>query len=348
MMTIKAFPWQKTAAILALVTLSTPASAQQPPGRPFGVQSEPWAIPSGPARLEYTAPAGCPTEAELRSGAASRLNRDPFVPAGSPAPLVVRTRITRDGAGYAAAVDLRDSSGRVLWMRPPLGDDDCGRLAGIVATITIPTLLQPLSQTPAPAAPPPPVPAPLAPPPAVAPMPDTKASSIARPVFRLGARGAVAIGAGPAVTGAFTAGIGAGWERFSINLEGRADVPATAMVDAGVRLRTSILAGSLVPCGHYKWFVGCGLVTVGVLRDEGVNLDVPARDSAAYFAAGLRAALEWPIVPAFALSLSADVLVNLHPIAAQADVMGARMEVWRSGPFTALVGAGVVARFGGP
>jgi hypothetical protein len=334
------------ALIFSALTLAAPAAAQHPPaGRLFGTQGEPPPIPSGPARLEYTAPEGCPDESELRSGAASRMGSDPFVSAGAPAALLVRTRITRQGAGYAAAVELRDSAGHVLWTRPPLGDADCSRLVRIIATITIPTLLEPPLQAPAPPPLPPP---PAPPPPPVAPPPDAKAPPAGRPAFRLGARAALVVGAGPAVTASLAAAVGAGWEHFSIHLEGRADLPATGTVEAGVRLRTSILAGSIVPCGHYGWFVGCGIVTIGVLRDEGVNLDVPAHDSAAYLAAGVRAALEWPIVPAFALVLSGDALVNLHPIAAQADVMGGRREIWRSGPFAGLVGGGVVARFGGP
>jgi hypothetical protein len=157
----------------------------------------------------------------------------------------------------------------------------------------------------------------------------------------------VAIAAAPSVAASLSADIGAGWEHFSINLEGRVDVPSSGTVDLGKRIRTSIFAGSIVPCGHYKWFVGCGLVTVGVFRDEGINLVKPAQDSAAYLAAGLRAGLEWPIVPAFALRVSGDALLNLHQAAAQAKLAGNLMEVWRASPFTAIVGAGVVARFGG-
>lgn len=338
------------AVVPAVLLLAAPALAQEPPGRIFSAQGDPPPAPTGgPARLEYTAPDGCPTEAELRSTAASRMGHDPFVPPGAPAGLLVRIRVTRQGAGHVAAVEMRDSTGRVLWTRPPLGDADCRRLVGVIATITVPTLLEPPQAQAQPTAPaPPPPPPPIAPAPPAAPPADTRPATTPRPAFRIGARGGAVFGAAPGPAASFALDVGAGWEHFSLNLEGRADLPASGMVDEGVRLRTSVLAGSLVPCGHYKWFVGCGIVTVGVLRDEGVNLDVPARDAAAYFAAGIRAGVEFPVVPAFAFRVSGDVLLNLHPIAAQADVEAGRMEVWRTGPFAALIGGGVVARFGGP
>jgi hypothetical protein len=357
---MKRFVLFSASYIVAATLWAAPVAAQQP-GRLFGTQADPTPAPPqppGPTALAYTAPTGCPTEAELRNGAASRIGVDPFVAPGAPAVQILSTTVSQARGGYVATVELRESGGRLLWTRPPIVDPDCRRLVSIIATITVPTLLDPprVRSAPEPPQPPPPAPPPpaaVAPPPSP-PVPDTKATSIARPAFRLGARGGVAIAAAPAVAGSLSADIGAGWEHFSINLEGRADVPVSGVVDGGVRLRTSIFAGSIVPCGHYKWFVGCGLVTVGAFRAEGVGLGASMQGADVYFAAGLRAGLEWPIVPAFALRLSGDMLVNLHPIAAdvltvmQPKNTSSTMEIWRSGPFTAIVGAGVVARFGGP
>jgi hypothetical protein len=169
----------------------------------------------------------------------------------------------------------------------------------------------------------------------------------ARPALRLGARAGVALGLLPAPAGAFAADLGAGWEHFSINLEGLATLPMERDVEAGVRLRSSLLAGSVVPCGRYGWLSGCGLLSIGALRAEGANLKPNAQGTAAYLGAGLRAALEWPIVPSFALRLSADALVNVRTVAAHFTIGGAPVEVWRSGPFAGVLGAGLVLRFGG-
>ncbi len=90
------------------------------------------------------------------------------------------------------------------------------------------------------------------------------------------------------------------------------------------------------------------MLSLGGLRAEGVNVLHPAGDSTLYAVAGVRAGLEWPLVPAFALRVSGEVLVNLHQAAAQVEFQPGLMEVWRSGPFAGVVGAGAVVRFGGP
>ena len=349
-------------SVAACLLGAAPASAQQPPpASPVfraAPQAPPVPAPSRPTsvvvRVDYsragTAEA-CPDERELRNVVAARMGYDPFAQPGGFAPPLLRVRVERGGGGFVASFQLLDPAGKVLWSRPPLADPDCAHLVHVIGEVTIPVAIDVAASAatlPTAPLPPAPVPPPALPPP-LAPTVDRAAPprGSAGPTVRLGARGGVAIGVGPAVTAALSADVGVGWEHFSINLEGRADVPAAGDVDMGVRLRTSVLSGSLVPCGHYRWFVGCGLLSLGVLRAEGVNVLHPAEDSTFYAAAGVRAGLEWPVVPAFALRVSGDVLVNLHPAAAQVELQPGLMEVWRSGPFAGVVGAGVLARFGG-
>jgi hypothetical protein len=324
------------------------AHAQGAPGRPlFGVQKDDASAPAIAVRLDYSAADGCPAEKELRDIVAARMGYDPFTPPTTPAPFFLHITLSRQGAGFAGVVELRDAAGRVVWSRPPLVETDCRRLASVIGGVTV-TVAIDTASTQAAAAPPPP--APLSLPPPAQPTPDAAppSTSVTRPAVRLGVRAAAAIGVGPAPTAAITADLGAGWTAFSIAVEGRADVPTTGGVSMGVSARTSVLAASLLPCGHFRWFVGCGILSVGVLRAEGVDVLHAAQDSGIYAAAGVRAGLEWPVVPAFALRLSADALVNLHPLAAQVDFEAGKGQVWRSGPFAAMVGGGAVARFGGP
>jgi hypothetical protein len=167
----------------------------------------------------------------------------------------------------------------------------------------------------------------------------------------------------PGPTGAFSADIGAGWEHVSINLEGLATLPVERDVDAGVRLRSSLLAGSVVPCGHYGWFTGCGLLSIGALRLEADHLTAAApKDTVGYYAApstsgvylgaGLRAALEWPVTSVLVVRLSADALVNArtitsHILYGQTQASATPVEVWRSAPFAGVLGGGLVLRLGG-
>ena len=259
----------------------------------------------------------------------------------------LRTTIARRPGGFVATVELRDPAGRLLWSRPPLAEADCGRLVSVIGGLTVTIAIDNAATAAAAVAPPPPEPPPTLPPPPPTPLPPPPPAPWPR--VRLGVRAAAAVGVGVGPAASLSADLGLGWQPFSVAVEGRADVPATGDVGMGVQGRTSVLAASLVPCGHYGWFVGCGVVSVGVLRTNGVNVVHPAReDSGIYVAAGVRAGLEWPVIPALALRLSGDLLLNAHPLAAQVEFQPGREEVWRSGPFAALVGAGVVVRFGGP
>jgi hypothetical protein len=351
------------AASLALVLLCVaPAFGQAPPPRApnriYDVAPDtppappPSTVPPGaPVRLDYAAPAGCPEEGDLRRTVAAHMGYDPFATGPVPQAYLIRLLITpQRGGGFVAALEVRDPAGRALWVRPPLADPDCARLVSAFGSVSIrasfdtapraPDSPAPIVIMPPPEQPPPP-------PPVVPPPPS------ARPALRLGARAGVALGLLPAPAGAFSADLGAGWEHFSINLEGLATLPVERVVDAGVRLHSSLLAGSVVPCGHYGWFTGCALVTVGALRLEGSegNLAVVKSGTGAYLSTGLRAALEWPIVQVLALRLSGDMLVNLHPIGAQkvreAPASSTPIEVWRSAPVAGVLGAGLVLRFGG-
>jgi hypothetical protein len=314
-----------------------------------------WALAAAPAgaaepravsRLDYSSAETCPGEPELRSIVAARMGTDPFTAGPAPAAPTVRVIVERRPGGFAGTVELRDPAGRLVWSRPPLMDADCRRLVEVLGSISIPAAIDgpalpavPIAPTMPPAAPPFPAPPPTPPP-------------AAGPAFRVGARGGLAVGLTPTPTAHIAVDVGVGWPSFSLALEGGAALPMQGDADAGVRLRTSIVSGSLVPCGHYKWFVGCGLISVGALRAEAVNATTPATSTGIFVAAGARAGLEWPIVPAFALRLSADALVNLHPLGAQAlkgptPVQAIPVEAWRSGPFAGVLGAGFVARFGG-
>jgi hypothetical protein len=331
------------AAAPALAQEASPASARG--HRLFGAEADA-AAPSVAVRLAYTPADGCPSEKELRDIVAARMGRDPFTPAGAATPVafLLRADIARQRDGFVATLELRDPGGSVLWSRPPLAEADCGRLLNVIGGLTVTIAIDSAATAAAATAPEPP-PAPPPPPPAPPPPPPTPSSPW--PSVRVGVRAAAAIGVGPAPAASLSADLGLGWQFFSIAAEGRADLPATGDGAMGVRWRTSVLAASVVPCGHYGWFFGCGVVSVGVLRVDHFNVLQPAQDSGIYVAAGLRAGLEWPIVPAFALRVSGDVLLNAHPLAVQVKFNQGLAEVWRSGPFAALIGAGLVVRFGG-
>jgi hypothetical protein len=296
-------------------------------------------------RLAYAAPPGCPDERGLRAILGARLGYDPVDPA---APRVLRISIVPASARFTVTAVVRAPTGGVLWSRPPLTDADCRALVENLALLikfAIDPAASDVSSPPADAPPTwlPPVPAAPVTPPAHDQREPSPLPTSPRPKLRLGLRGAGAVGTGPSPAGSISADLGVGWEHFSISGEGRLDLPATGTVAMNVQLQTRIGAGSLVPCGVYGWFVGCGVVTVGGLMAEGTSPPHAAAGASVYAAAGVRAGIEWPIpgVPALALRASADALATVQPVIVR--VMGAN--AWRTPPFSGLLGGGVVLRF---
>ena len=338
--------------LIPTLTLASSAALAQPTpsGRLFDVSPDAPAKAPGAGRvavrLEYTLAAGaaeaCPGEPELRGAVAAVIGYDPFQPS---AHALVRASVTKRGGAFAAVMEHRDATGRILWSRPALIDPDCRKLVGAMGLLIGGEIDPARAGTAAPQTIQAPAPAPIFVTPAAAPAANPPPPTPSRrPDLRLGARAGVTLGALPAPAAMIAIDGGVRWEHFSLSVEGRADLPVTAVVDSNAKLRASVLAGSLVPCGHLRWFVGCAVISVGALRLEGVDLAGASSGAAVYLAAGLRAGLEWPIprLPVIALRLSADVLATMHPIrAARAD----EREVWRTPPFAGVLAAGLGARF---
>jgi hypothetical protein len=349
-------------ASLALIFFAAPVLADDPAragGPLFGVAPEQPA-PSAPhpraaVRFTYSRPAGdtCPDERTLRGAVAARLGYDPGAASAELLP-ILRVTIFRQTGGFLARAEMRDPAGRRTWERPALTDMDCRHLVDVLG-LTLAIALDPGAmggEPPAPAAPPPLIPE-L--PPAVPPAPETPPTPPpdARPQLRLGLRAGLAVATLPRPAATLAADLGVAWPFFSIALEGRTDLPVTADVDHGIRIRASILAASLVPCGRWRWLFGCGVVSIGLLRaagerspgtDTGGDFQ-PRADAGVYAAAGLRAGAEWPLppLPRIALRLSGDALVTVRSMAALRTSDGAT--VWTTPPFAGLFGAGAVACF---
>jgi hypothetical protein len=308
-------------------------------------------------RLDYTRAPGaeaCPDERAARGAIAAKLGYDPAASPSSADHTLLTVRLARGAGGFVATAERRDLAGRVLWTRPPLVDADCRHLIDVLG-MAIAIELDPGAAGLAPPAPPPPEPPPpppLPPPPPPAPPP----LAAPRPAFRIGARAGVSLGVLPGPAPSVIAEVGVGWPFFSLGLEGRADLPITTTVDDGVQLRTSALLASLVPCGHWRWLFGCGVVAVGVLRAEGIagpHLTQPHADSGTYGAVGLRAGVEWPLPGAswLALRASADALVTIQPrrvlVTTQNEItkVTTQAAIWTSPPFSGLFTAGFALRF---
>lgn len=311
------------------------------------------------SRLEYTAPAGaCPDEQGFRDLVAARMNGvDPFAGALSDAP-AARTVVTirRVDRAYEGTIDRFDH-GAAAGTRKLGGQASCARLAEDLATSVV-LMVRPLvlpkppaspTETPAPTVAPPPPPAPAPPststpalpappaaPAATAPLP----SPTPRPRIRIGAGPTVAFGTEPAPSIGVSALVGVRWSLFSIDVEGRYDAPSsTAGRPGGGSVSASLAAGSLVPCVHARWFVGCAVVSAGAAR---ISASVePETHTRPYVGAGLRAGVEIPIIDPLVIQLAGDGLIAIVRPSASID----SVPVWQAPPVSGLLGIRLVASF---
>src|SRR5438132_1381316 len=65
--------------------------------------------------------------------------------------------------------------------------------------------------------------------------------------------------------------IGLGRGSITLDLEGRADFPASLRRDDGSGVSSSLVVGTVAPCGHLKILVFCGTASAGALHGEGLS-----------------------------------------------------------------------------
>jgi hypothetical protein len=294
--------------------------------------------PADEARLEYLRGPGaesCPGEEGLRDAVAAQMGgADPFSPRGSKRVVVT---IGRSARGFDGEFALYDAGGGLVGRRP-MSAPTCGALVQDLATslnLVLRPFLLPSAAPPGPASV---VAVPIVDAPPVAPAPAPAATG---PVLRLGLGVSMGLALSPAIVSpGFGGFVGVRWPWFSLSLEGRGDLPATTDGPSPAHLRTSLAAGAFAPCLHWRWMLGCGIVTFGALHGAGANVH-PDGQTAPYLAAGLRAGIEAPFSDHFAGQLTADGLLT----AVRARMLVGATEEWISPVASGSIGIRLVATF---
>jgi hypothetical protein len=320
--------------LLALVAASLPALAGE----------------RARARLEYVLGPGaerCPDRSALMGAIVARLGYEPW---DEQAPRLFKAIVRREGKILRAEVEIRDGD-RVVGRRElSSAENDCQELAAAVG-LAISIAIDPLSvgRKP-PAAPPASAPAPREPPPPATdhepPVPAVVAPVRPRPeTARLrvsaGLGGLVAVGSAPGVAGGLTLQARLRLEALSVGLEGRVDLPARTDSQGG-EVGTTLVAGALLPCVHWRYLAGCGNLTAGAIRAAGYGWERSDSGSAPYLAAGARGVLELPLVSVLSLRLHADLLAHVVRVRLQDPVTGDSF--WSTPPVCGTFGLGVAAR----
>ena len=285
-----------------------------------------WARPSARFVVDAEpAATSCLSGATVRDAVAERLGYDPFV---GDARASVHATFSKQAGGWAATVRVSDANGALLGERRLTSKAaTCRELVDAVA-LSIGVALDhggPLDAPPMtkdPVVPAPPVPTPdtrgedpfaaldatQAMPVPVAEDSASGWSTAIKPLVGVGT--SVAFGSAPAVAIGFAFEAGLTQRSWSVALEGRADLPASAS-GAAPGARTSLAVGSLVPCVRVKPLEACAVVSVGALFAEGLRVPVPKREEALYVTFGARAALAVPFVRAWAFVPFAEIATPL-------------------------------------
>jgi hypothetical protein len=326
------------------VAISVIAGAEEP------------AVPAaGDVALEYQLGRGaekCPDEQAFRDAVAAEprmKGADPFVGPGASASFRWRVQISAatsadTGAGFVAELTLDDQAGAERGRRTWKARTCREVVAGVAFTLggalePFPAAEAP-SVRPAPPPTPPPPRAPVAtaipkPPPAPPPSPPP---ARARPKVQIGAAGLVAANFAPSVALGFSGllGVRAQLESvaLSVSVEGRADLESRQAVSVAGKAyvaRTGFGGGSLVPCVHGSWLLGCGVLTIGAVRGGSDPSATPAESTALHVGTGLRGGLELPVTellklggPPLLVQLTGELTMNVL----QTDVTVDDAVVW--------------------
>ena len=273
--------------------------------------------------LRYAVPEGadCPSDDEFREMVSARLGSAPWASGEGSDARGERAKKADDAPVRVAKVQVLGTSARLTGL---MRLEERGQLIGerrftpvgpcreLIETIAFALVVavDPLRTA---AAQPPPSPAP-APEPAPSPAPELGAESaaVARPprpeiefVPSLGIVGSVA--AMPEVSFGLTVDLALRFPRFSLALEGRADLPRTAPLAMGGSVETALFVGGLIPCVRFGAGQGCVAARVGALRIKGEGLEEPRTATELYSSVGLRGGYELELSEGFALRLTAEL-----------------------------------------
>jgi hypothetical protein len=162
------------------------------------------------------------------------------------------------------------------------------------------------------------------------------------PHFGLGAGGAVAFGSAPEVAVGVRASAEIATGRWSLGIEGRYDLPASARTAEGGRARSSLAGGSFVPCFRAKGTWACGVVLASRVAIDGTSASgASASDASFFLGVGARLEMHLSLPLDFALRIVGEILA--HPIAYEL-VAGAE-RVFKSSVVSASLGPMLVRAF---
>lgn len=183
------------------------------------------------------------------------------------------------------------------------------------------------------------------------------------PRFGLAGSGHAAVGLGPAPAFGLSLSFELAWAKASLGLGARLDFPASKPSEQGGRVRATFVGAELVPClrvpftseaprepgeaaraglaGRGVAVAGCGLVLLGGVSAESLDVTAPRASGTFFAGAGLRLGLDVPLFAELSARFGADLVGHFTPYGL--SVNGAT--VFSSSPFSGRFGLGLVRFF---
>lgn len=305
------------------------------------------------ARLAYVRLPGaesCPGLTDARSAVVTRLGYDPF---RDEAGDLIEVFVERQARGLRARLQLKNAAGVVRGRRELSSHaGDCSELSNALA-LAIAIAVDPqafLALPPGPATPSTPAISPATPTPTgaaeelqlSAPPPPPPLEPETRPHVTAAVGALGLLGTTPGLlTGGLTVrfGVVAG-ERFSVNLDGRAELPNSMNLLPGTVSVTN-LSALLAPCVHLKVFAACAVVGAGVTRISSQGLGDARELTAPFFQVGGRVQVLVPVTRRLAFGGSLDLLAPV----ARPVLLVDQQPVWSAPPVNGSAGLFVAFAF---
>ena len=152
----------------------------------------------------------------------------------------------------------------------------------------------------------------------------------------------MAFGSAPEVAVGVRASAEVATGRWSLGLEGRYDLPASAQTAQGGRARSSLAGASFVPCFRAKGTWACGVVLASRVAIDGTSASgASASDAPFFLGVGARLEMHLSMPLDFALRIAGEILA--HPIPYELLADGQR--VFKSSVVSASLGPMLVRAF---
>lgn len=279
------------------------------------------------ARLVYVRGAGaeaCPDEATLRAAVKQRLGYDPFFPT---ARKTVVAQLTRTSKGYRARVQLAGEDGNARGERDlSTSGDDCGELTSAIAlAISLalddlddlapdPTPSDPAQSSPEPAPSSSPelaLPSELASPSELALLEPAPIAAASRAELAASLGPSVSLGTAPGAAAGMGLGLALRWPRIAARVDVRGELPSSADIGAGGRVRTNIASATGSLCVRFAIPFACAGAGVGAVWSSTEGIAGPANDHASFFVASSRFGADVALGARFYVEPFVDVGANL-------------------------------------